>query len=699
MQPSIDTQSLSALFAPKSIAVVGASAEATKIGGRPIDFLKRFGYAGEIIPVNPRSSEVQGLKAYPSLTEIPGGVDLAILSVPASAVVGAVEDAAKKGVKSLVVFSSGFAEVDEAGRAEQDRMTQIARKAGMRILGPNCLGFANVALKANATFSPVIGVGQATPGRVAIVSQSGAFGAYAYSLARGRGLGLSHWIATGNEADVDVADCIGWLAGSDDTDVILAYLEGAKDGRKLMRALEMARAAGKPVIVAKVGRTSLGAAAAASHTSALAGEDAVYDAALRQCGAYRAKTIEEFFDIGLAISSLGLPKSNRIAIVTVSGGVGVLMADDALEAGLDVAETPADAQAKIKELVSFAAPRNPVDTTGQVASDRTLLDKVLNIVLATGRYDMLATFHAAAGLSPEFGMHTAELVGRIRKEHPHLAYACCALFRPEVAKAIEETGCMPFEDPSRMMRTLGALAGVARAMRTKPLPVETPKSAPAPKGVLNEADALRALGAAGVPVVPSAICRSADEAAAAAQKFGFPVVAKIASADILHKSDIGGVKLRLADAAAVRAAFDEVTANAKKAAPQAKVDGVLIAPMISGVVECIVGVQNDPAFGPVVMFGLGGVMVEVLKDVSFRAAPFGRDVALDMIREIKGYKVLEGVRGAPPADLDALADALVAVSRFAAAADDSLETLDINPFVVRPKGQGALALDAVLVGR
>ena len=700
MTTTIDTASLAALFAPRSIAIVGASAEKTKIGGRPVDFLSRLGFTGAIYPVNARVSEVQGLRAYPTLTAIPDAVDLAILSVPAAGVIAAVEDAAAKGVKGLVVFSSGFAEVDDAGRAAQTRMGEIAAKAGMRILGPNCIGFANVALKAYATFSPVIGIGQAAHGRCAIVSQSGAFGAYAYSLARDRGLGLSHWIATGNEADVDVADCIGWLAGSDDTDIILAYIEGSKDGRKLMAALELARAAKKPVIIAKVGRTAIGAAAAASHTSALAGEDAVYDAVLRQCGAHRAKTIEEFFDVGLAVSRLGLPRGNRVGIVTVSGGVGVLMADDAIEAGLDVAELPADAQAAIKAMVPFAAPRNPVDTTGQVAADPTLLDRTLDLVAGSGSYDMLASFHSAAGLSPEFGPRTAQLVARMRAKHPHLPYACCALFKPEIAQMISDAGSMPFEDPSRMMRTLGALAKLA-AMERYPAAVAeaAAAAAPIPSGTLNEGDALALLAEHGVAVVPSAICATADAAVAAATRLGFPVVVKIASRDILHKSDIGGVRLGLADAAAVRVAFEHVLANARRAAPSATIDGVLVAPMITGGVECIIGVQRDAAFGAVDMFGLGGVLVEILKDVSFRAAPFGHETALAMIREIKGYAILEGVRGRPAADIDALAEVLVAVSRFAARAGEGLVTVDINPVAALPRGQGALALDAVVVGR
>ncbi|MEZ5816771.1 MAG: acetate--CoA ligase family protein [Hyphomicrobiaceae bacterium] len=704
MRRTIDTASLDPLFKPTSVAVVGASADAAKIGGRPVDYLKRLGFGGAVLPVNPKSAEIQGLKAYPSVSALPEAVDLAILSVPAALVLPAVEEAAAKGVRSLIVFSSGFAEVDAAGRAAQQRIVDIALDTGMRVLGPNCMGLVNVSAGVYASFSPVIAMGQARPGNIAIVSQSGAFGAFAYTLARERGLGLSKWVASGNESDVDVADCIAWLAGDAETKVILAYIEGAKDGRRLMAALEMARAAGKPVIVTKVGRTEIGAHAAASHTAALAGEDAVYDAVLRQCGAYRARTVEEFFDVGYAAAVAGLPKGGNIGLLTVSGGVGVLMADDAVEHGLAVTEMPAEAQAGIRRLVPFAATRNPLDITGQVANDETLLDRALDIMLGTGCYDMLATFNAASGLSAERGAHMLGLAKHIRSRYPRLPVAFCSVFRPELRAALEASGCMAFEDPSRMIRALAGIARLAAAqadaagMRRDDEGDRPGRLPEIPEGPANEVEALAALACAGVPVVETTLCATADEAAAAARKISAPVVVKVVSRDILHKSDIGGVRLGLRDEAAVRSAFDEIMANAGRHVAGAKIDGVLVAPMISGGVECILGVQQDPAFGPVVMFGLGGVLVEVLKDVSFRAAPFDRAEALAMIREIRGARVLEGVRGAPPADVEALADALAALSRLAAGAP-ALVSLDINPFLVRTRGSGAVALDAVLIGR
>jgi acyl-CoA synthetase (NDP forming) len=700
---AFDVSSLDALFGPRSVAVVGASADATKIGGRPVDYLRRLGFSGRILPVNPKAAEVQGLPAYASLRAIEGPVDLAIVAVGAPLVRATVEDAAAKGVKALIVFSAGFAEVDAAGAAAQADIVKIARAADMRIVGPNCMGVADVARGVYASFSPVIGMGQAKAGNVAIVSQSGAFGAFAYTLARERGLGLSKWVASGNECDVDVAECIAWLAGDADTSVILAYLEGTKDGRKLMAALEMARAAGKPVVATKVGRTAIGAAAATSHTSALAGEDRVYDAVLRQCGAYRAETVEEFFDVGYAASRAGVAKGGRIGLSTVSGGVGVLMADDSERYGLDVSEMPASAQKAVRELVPFAATRNPLDITGQVTNDPSLMDKAIAAMLGTGGYDLFAGFFAASGLTPHGGEHLVRIAGDIRRTRPDVVTAFCSVFRPEEMCGLDEQGCLAFEDPSRMIRALAALqrigAALARPAGGDTRPSHSPAGLHIGAGVANEVDALRVLAEAGVPAVSVTLCRTADAAVEAASRAGGLVVAKVVSRDILHKSEAGGVRLRLSDGAAVREAFEAVTSSAQRHDPNARIDGVLIAPMISGGVECILGAQWDPTFGPGVMFGLGGVLVEVLGDVAFRVAPFGREEALAMIRQIRGAAVLDGVRGGPPCDIDALCDALVALSRLAAELGERLETIDVNPFLVRARGEGALALDAVLVTR
>jgi acyl-CoA synthetase (NDP forming) len=685
---------LDPLFRPGSIAVIGASATPSKIGGMPIAHLKRFGYAGPIYPINPQYDAVQELKAYPAIGDVGAPIDMAIVAVPAAGAMAALMQAADAGVKAVVLFTSGFAEVGKEGAAVQAEIAALAKRTGMRVLGPNCLGVMSGASATYATFSPVISRGVAPLGHIGLVSQSGAFGGFSYALAREKGLGLSHWVTTGNEADIGLADCLDWLIDDAETKVVLAYMEGCRDGDGFIHALKKARAAKKPIVIVKVGRTDLGAAAAASHTAALAGADAVYDAVFRQFGVHRAATIEEAFDVAYAVSVAGLPRGRSIGMLTASGGAGVLMADAAAAAGLDAHPMPEAAQKKILERVSFASARNPVDVTGQVSSDPELMPLAYRLMLEEGDYDSIVSFSSAAGLSPG-GPGLIKLAAEMRARHPDRIIALSTLFPPELHRTLDEAGLIAFEDPSRAVRAIAALARFAEAAATPP--VQPPRIEPMdalPRGALSEAAAMARLGAAGIPMAPHRLARTVEEAVAAADVLGYPVVAKIVSPDILHKTEIGGVALGLSDAEAVRAAAARLMVETQRLKPDARIEGVLIAPMIRGGVECIIGVQKDPVFGPVVMFGLGGVLVEAMKDVSFRLAPFD---ARRMIDEIKARAVLDGWRGGPPTDIDALADALAALSRFAAAAGDQLESVDLNPFVVLPKGQGAVALDAVLI--
>jgi acyl-CoA synthetase (NDP forming) len=472
-------------------------------------------------------------------------------------------------------------------------------------------------------------------------------------------------------------------------------MEGCRNGAKLIRALEKARAAKKPIVIVKVGRTDLGAAAAASHTAALAGADAIYDAVFKQYGVHRAATIDEAFDVAYAVSIAGLPRGRSIGMLTASGGAGVLMADEAASLGLDAHPMPEHAQKQILARVAFASARNPVDVTAQITTDEELLPLSYKLMLEDANYDNLVIFQSAAGLSPR-GPEIVRQAVEMRAKYPDRVIALSSLFTPALHQQLDEGRVLAFADPSRAVRAIAALAGFAQSGG----PAEKTADLPAisfPAATLSEAGALAALETAGIPVMPHKVATTAAEASAAAERFGFPVVAKIVSPDILHKTEIGGVALNLQDKEQVARAFDELIARAKKAKPQAKIEGVLIAPMVKGGVECILGVQRDPVFGPVVMFGLGGILVEALRDVSFRLAPFGKVEAHRMTDGIKARAVLDGWRGAPAADIDALAEALVALSRYAATAGDKLASIDINPFAVLPKGKGAMALDAVLV--
>ncbi len=703
-----DTRSLDALFSPRSIAVVGASDARGRIGGVPVDLLVRMGWSGRILPINPKSTTVQGLPAYPSLRAVGEPIDLAVFAVPQSAIDAALDDAAAAGVRAAVVFTAGFAEVGGEGEAAQRRLTARAREAGIRVVGPNCLGVMNCRERMYATFSPAPGIGIARAGSIGLVSQSGAFGAYAYSLARDRGIGLSVWASTGNEADVQVADVIAWMARDPDTAVIMAYLEGVRDGDRMRRALADAHAARKPVVVVKVGRTPLGAQAAASHTASLAGDDAVYDALFRQYGVYRARDIEEFFNVAHGAAVAGLPRNDRIALFTISGGVGALMADEADSVGLDVAETAPAAQAEILSWVPFAAPRNPIDITGQVTQDPSLIERAARVALRDGDYGAWLGFMAAAGAGDALWPVFEALVTGLRRDRPDTVLALSTLFSAQRRDRLAELGCLSFAEPADAVRTIGALARIGAALgRTVPpaagdLPPPTLRLAP---GALDEPSSLALLSSRGVPAVEVQVARDVPDAAriAASGPPGARWAVKVVSRDLPHKTDVGGVRLGVAsdDAAA---AFDAVTSAARAARPEARIDGALLAPMVAGGVECTLGARVDPVFGPVVMFGLGGAFVEVLRDVSIRVAPLTRDDALAMIREVRAFPLLDGARGRPRCDLDALADALLALARFAMDARGTLASVDVNPFVAFPRGGGpggasALALDAVVIGR
>ncbi|MDR6523205.1 acyl-CoA synthetase (NDP forming) [Variovorax paradoxus] len=693
---SSQAESLSALFAPRSIAVVGASSSPQKIGGIPVDYQRRFGFDGALYPVNPKADRIQDLQAWPTLSAIGRPVDLAILAVPAALVDGALDDAIAAKVKGVVLFSSGFAETGADGMAAQARLGDKARAAGVRLVGPNCLGFMNIARNVYATFSPAPGVGRVSAGRIGLVSQSGAFGAYAYSMARARGVGLSLWATTGNEADVQFADCLAWLAQDPATDVIMGYMEGCRDGPRLRAALALAQANGKPVVMVKVGSTALGAQAAASHTAALAGDDAVYDAVFRQYGVLRARNLTEFFDLAHSAAVAGRPRDRSIGLFTLSGGVGALMADEASAQGLDVQPLSDAAQDTLRSWVPFAAPRNPVDITGQVTNDMSLLERSARVMLDDRGFASWMGFLAAAGASDAFWPVLRELVGSLRAAYPDTLLAISTLLAPERRAELEAMRCLVFADPSDGIRTIAALAGAppsaVPALASNPLQLSP--------GTMSEPDALALLAEAGVPVVEHRVVRSADEAAAAAEAIGDAVVVKIVSADIPHKSDVGGVALGLRGAAQAKAAFERTRDRALTARPDARLDGALVARMLAGGVECIAGVHRDPVFGPVLMFGLGGIHVETLRDVSLRALPITRDDALAMVRELRAFAILDGARGRAPVDLDSIADALCALAGFALRAGDSLDSAEINPLIARPRADGGcVAVDALVVGR
>jgi acyl-CoA synthetase (NDP forming) len=696
----IDVASLEPMFRPAAVAIIGASSDPARIGGMPLAFLKANRFAGPIYPVNPRGPTIQDLPSFPSIRDIGKPVDLALIAVPAVHVIPSLEACIEVGVRAVIIFSAGFAEIDEEGARQQERIAAIGRAAGVRIMGPNCIGLVNFSTGLYMSFHPSFAFSGKAGGKLGIVTQSGAFGGHLHRMAIDRDFSFSYCITTGNEADVDVADGLAFLAEDPGTTAIQVYFEGFRKGRKLMRALEMAQRNRKPVIAIKLGRTEAGAAAAASHTAALAGTDAVWDAVLRQYGVYRATSIEEFLEIGIACATAQRPANDRVGLVTVSGGVGVLMADAAADHGLDVTPMPQAPQDKIKKLVPFAATRNPIDITGQVVNDFSLLGQAIDIIAAEGGYGSLVPFIGSSARIPERAARLLEQFTKLRTQYPELLLVAAATSPPEFRNGVQALGYLSYEEPVSAVRAVAALAAFRRHFERRDAPSDPPPTVPPPArgGPLSEFESLRFLKGAGLPVVDARLVGSADEAEAAAAALGFPVALKVASADILHKSDVGGVALGLASPAALREAYAAMAAGVAKKTGR-KVERFIVAPMISGGVETVLGVNRDPVFGPVVMFGLGGIFVEALGDVVFRAAPFGIDEAHRMIRGIRAFRILEGVRGRPPADIDALAAALARLSAVAAANADAIESIDVNPFLVRAKGQGAVALDALVIPR
>ena len=686
---------LTPLLAPRSVAVLGASSDPTRISGRPIAYMKSQGFQGALYPINPNRTEVQGIKAYASINDLPEVPDVAIVAVASEVAAPAVIDLAKRGVKAVVMFTAGFAEMDDAGAVVQDKMVADARAYGMRILGPNCLGVFDARRSYYATFSSSFDSGWPVPGRIGIASQSGAYGTHLYTLARNRGIGASLCVMTGNEGDVTVGECIGWLAESPEVDVIAVYAEGIRESAGLIAALEAARAAKKPVVMQKVGRSELGTKAAKSHTASIAGDDAVTEAVMAEFGVVRARNSEEMLDIAHTATRKIYPARNTLGVITVSGGAGVLISDVAESVGLAMPEMPLEAQQRLRTLVPFCAPRNPVDATAQVSNDVTLVKTFTESMVRDGGYASVLGFFSMTASSRRWPS-IREQLNMVKAENPDRLYVLSVITPPEGRDQLEADGWVVHEDPTRavvaidaMGRYGAAFAAPAGAPAPSVPPVVLPATTP------SEAEAKRLLAAAGIASAPEAACAHVDEAVAAAERFGYPVVMKILSPDILHKSEIGGVLLDVPDAVGVADGFRLLLDRAKAAAPAARIEGVLVAKQLKGGVECILGIHRDPVFGPVAMFGLGGIFVEVLKDVVFRRAPFGPDVAEQMIRSIKGAPLLLGARGRKPVDVKALADTLSRLSAFAVAAGPRLASIDLNPVFAMPEGEGAFAVDAV----
>lgn len=706
----VDFEVLNGLLRPKSIAVIGASNTPGKIGYLAVKNLIDCHYPGKIYPINPKSDAIQGLTAYSSVLDVPGEVDAAMLIIPARYTPQVAEECGQKGVKGLIVIASGYSEIGAEGKALEDELVRIAHRYGTRVLGPNIVGVMSNSDRCNASFAPFMPL----PGKAAMISQSGALLIAMTVATYTRNVGFDKMISVGNMSDVNFSDLVSWLGRDMNTVCITIYVEGFHDGR---RFIDVARRAGKPIVALKAGVSAHGAAAAASHTGSMAGSGRVYDAALQQAGVVRATDLNNLFDRTLAFSLQPPMRGDNLFIISNGGGVGVLSTDAAERFGLPLHFAPKDMQAELaKSVHGFGSARNPVDLTGmggwqeyRDTVEYTLrhpwVDGVVVIFCETPRNDpmdiarsikdaVVASEVTDKPVAVSFiGGEKVEAAMRWLVENgiptygaPELAVNAIAALREyarmhdlghtgEVADAF-----VPYVD----VDTAGARAVIER-VRAGGRPY------------LTEIESKKVFAAYGLPVAVTELATDEDEAVALAEAVGYPVVLKIMSPDILHKSDAGGVKVNIANKGGVREAYRTILANARAYKPAAQISGVVVQEMAPAGVEVILGSVNDPTFGPTLMFGLGGIFVEILKDVTFRVAPVSADETRRMLDDIAGAALLAGARGTTPCDIPFLAEVLSRYSQLIADLGDEIAESDANPVLVYAAGQGVKVVDARII--
>ncbi len=693
---------LETFFSPQSVAVVGASRDVEKLGYAVLNNIITSGFAGKIYPINPKADEILDLKAYPSVLDVPGPIDLAVIVIPARFVLAAVEECGKKKISAVVVISAGFREAGREGLEQELELLNIAKKHNIRLIGPNCLGIINTNVNLNATFA----AGMPPGGPIAFMSQSGALGTAVLDMAMAGHIGFSKFVSLGNKADVSEIDLMAAWGEDENSRVILMYVEGVPHGQLFIEtAKEITRK--KPVVAIKSGVTASGSRAVSSHTGSLAGSEAAYKAAFNQAGIIRATSMEALFDYARAFAYQPALKGDRIAIVTNAGGPGIL-ATDALERnGLQIPRLSRETTEKlVAKLPGAASAANPVDVLGDALADRFefALQEVLNDPLVDGVI-VIVTPQAMTEIEA-----TAHAVGQLSKkaDKPILG---CFMGEARINAGVDvlwQYGVPNYPYPERAADALAAMSAYRKEQERRifgvvPIDVDKEPVRELFDRVLNEgrvsigdAEAWEVLKAYGFNVPRSRLAATPEEAVDIADEFGYPVVMKIASPDILHKTDVGGVKVNLRSPGDVRDAFDLMIYRAGRYVPGARVWGCQVQEMVHGGREVLLGMSRDPQFGPLVAFGLGGIYVEALKDVSFRVAPFSPREADEMIREIRAYRLLEGVRGEPPSDHMAMVDALLRISQLVSDFPEIVE-LDINPLMVFEEGRGAMAIDMRLV--
>jgi acetyl coenzyme A synthetase (ADP forming)-like protein len=693
---------LDMFFDPQAVAVIGASRTPGKLGHSVLQNVIRYGYAGSVYPINPSAGEILGLKCYPSVLVVPGPIDLAVILVPSERVARVLVECGEKGVRGTIVMSAGFREVGRAGRKREREIVDIARRYAMRLLGPNCLGLIDTVCSLNASFAAAM----PDKGAIAFMSQSGALCTAVLDMAIAEQVGFSRFVSLGNKADANEITFVKAWEHDPHTRVIMAYLEGVEEGGEFMRvARRVSRE--KPIIAIKAGTTNAGSRAVSSHTGTLAGSEAAYEAAFCQSGVIRARSLQELFDYAIAFARQPLLPNDQIAVVTNAGGPGIMAADACERAGLRLAPLEMESmEALRKALPHSASVLNPVDLLGDAQAERYRL--ALETVLADPNVGGVIVI-----LTPQVMTQveeTARFIGEQSKGGAKPILGCFMGQRsvePGV-QALNRYRVPNYPVPERAVSTMAAMMRYRQWLEQPPLAPESfevdreqvrsvfQRVRAERRLAIGDMDACEILEAYGIPAPKTFLARDSDEAMRFADQMGFPVVVKIASPDILHKTDVGGVELNIMSLAGVRDAFELILYRARRYVPDAELWGCLVQEMIVGGKEVIAGMNRDPHFGPLMMFGVGGIYVEALHDVAFRVAPLDRRFAREMIDGIRGHSLLRGVRGERPSDLGALVEVLLRLSQLVGDFPEIIE-FDINPLVVLEEGQGVIGIDMRLV--
>ncbi len=653
---------LSAFFHPSSVAVIGASEAAGKLGNEILKNLRDGGFPGELYPINPKSESILGLKCYRNVKDIQGIVDLAVVIIPARFVPQAIQDCGEKGIKGAVVITGGFSEAGPEGEELQKQLASVARQYGVRVIGPNCQGVNNPYHPICASW-PLL----TTKGRVAVISQSGTVGAAMMDWFSYEGLGVSSFVSLGNRADVDETDLIEYFENDESTQVIAAYLEGIKDPVRFQKVVQSIR---KPLVVLKSGRTPKGKVAAESHTKSLAGADALYTSLFQRYGVVRANTMEEFYDFAKGLAYLEPPKGNRILFITTSGGAAILATDASEQEGVDVSPLPEELATKLEGVIPAHAIRgNPLDLTGD--ANANMFHEVIE--LARPYYDTLGVIFG----DPIIDASRVVTAGA----NELVIYLGGADVEREERQRMHQKGIPVYPTPERGIRALAQVIPVAK--RGKKASHTFPSASG--RSQLSFFESLSFLKAQGFDCIISRIADSPGKAVHMAHQMGFPVCVKIDSPDILHKSDHGGVRLNIQSAQGLRNAYEQITGKIKEHSPQARVNGVVVSAMAAPGLELILGMNRDPQFGPVILFGLGGVTVELFRDITLRLLPLSREDALEMLQEIKAAPLLKGYRGQREVDMNAIVDGLLKLAKIAEEHPDIVE-IDLNPVFSYPEG-------------